>query len=423
MYRNRRICAFLSAALLAVFLVPSPAYADQKSDLAEQKAGHESELSETRERLNSLAARRETLIGEIDELNADLVDLMVEIDEAEADIRTTEEKISETESSIASVQADIDVKQAEIAQTESDLAAAEEKRDRQYENMKKRIRYIYENGGDAGWALKILESDDLTSFINNTEYTENLEQTDRAMLEDLKATVSEIADLEESLKTEKSELEAEKASYESEKAGLEEQKATLEAQKADLEAEKAALDQSISEKEAASEDYASRIEEAKAQASELTSIISEENEEMAKLDAEEQAAAVSASVSSASGSTDGASLGRKIVSYAEQFVGNPYVWGGSSLTNGCDCSHFVWLVLLHTGAYSGGYMTSGGWIYAGEKVSSLSEARAGDIICYPHHVAIYDGNGMIVEAKGEAYGITHDRTADHAAILAIRRFT
>ncbi|MDO4620746.1 MAG: NlpC/P60 family protein, partial [Lachnospiraceae bacterium] len=119
----------------------------------------------------------------------------------------------------------------------------------------------------------------------------------------------------------------------------------------------------------------------------------------------------------------GSVLGERIVSLADQYVGYPYVYGGSSLTGGVDCSHFVWLILQKAGAYSGGYMTSSEFLYAGSTVSGLSSARAGDVIVYPHHVAIYDGYGGIVEAKGAAWGITHDRTADHTTILGIRRFT
>ena len=111
------------------------------------------------------------------------------------------------------------------------------------------------------------------------------------------------------------------------------------------------------------------------------------------------------------------------MAYADQFVGCPYVWGGSSLTEGCDCSHFVWLVLMNCGVYSGEYLTSGEWAYAGTPVGSLADARAGDIVVYSGHVAIYDGAGMIVEAKGSAWGITHDRNVTCKPIVAIRRFT
>lgn len=66
-------------------------------------------------------------------------------------------------------------------------------------------------------------------------------------------------------------------------------------------------------------------------------------------------------------------------------------------------------------------MSSGGWASVGTRVNSLAEAQAGDIIVYSGHVAIYDGNGMIVEAKGTKYGITHDRAANSKPIVAIRR--
>lgn len=111
-----------------------------------------------------------------------------------------------------------------------------------------------------------------------------------------------------------------------------------------------------------------------------------------------------------------------IVSYADQYIGNPYVWGGNSLTDGIDCSHFVWQVLSNTGHYDGGYAVSDDWAYLGSDVGSLDNAVAGDVIVYPGHVAIYDGEGGIVEAKGQEWGITHDRSADSGEILAIRHF-
>lgn len=111
-----------------------------------------------------------------------------------------------------------------------------------------------------------------------------------------------------------------------------------------------------------------------------------------------------------------------IVQYAKQFVGNPYIYGGDSLTDGIDCSHFVWRVLLNTQHYDGQYVVSNDWVDKGQEVNSLDDAIAGDIIVYNGHVAIYDGNGKIIEAKGQKYGITHDRKADCKDIIAIRRF-
>ena len=111
-----------------------------------------------------------------------------------------------------------------------------------------------------------------------------------------------------------------------------------------------------------------------------------------------------------------------IVNYARQFVGKtPYAWGGNSYETGMDCSHFVWNVLKDTGAYDGDYVTSDGFLNLGEPVDGLENAQAGDVIVYNGHVAIYDGEGGIIEAKGAAYGTTNDRAADSSEILGIRR--
>ncbi len=116
------------------------------------------------------------------------------------------------------------------------------------------------------------------------------------------------------------------------------------------------------------------------------------------------------------------STGNGIITFAKQFVGRPYVWGGNSLTDGIDCSHFVWQILTRCGAYDGEYTTSGGWRSLGTEVASLDEACAGDVICYNGHVALYDGEGKIVEALNENAGITCDRPVDCDTILTIRRF-
>ena len=116
------------------------------------------------------------------------------------------------------------------------------------------------------------------------------------------------------------------------------------------------------------------------------------------------------------------STGNGIITFAKQFVGRPYVWGGNSLTDGIDCSHFVWQILTRCGAYDGEYTTSDGWRSLGTEVTSLDEARTGDVICYNGHVALYDGEGKIVEALNENAGITCNRPVDCDTILTIRRF-
>ena len=125
------------------------------------------------------------------------------------------------------------------------------------------------------------------------------------------------------------------------------------------------------------------------------------------------------------------SNGKKIVDYALNFVGNPYSMGGTSLTEGCDCSGFVYCILKDLKLYNGSRILSTAWASQGTKVKGgLKNAQAGDIIVYakgshPYgHVGIYDGNGKIIEAKGTAYGITHDRNANipGRTIIGVRRF-
>lgn len=113
----------------------------------------------------------------------------------------------------------------------------------------------------------------------------------------------------------------------------------------------------------------------------------------------------------------------EVVNYAMNYLGNPYVYGGNSLTDGIDCSHFVTQVLTNTGHYSGGYRTSGDWATAGEPVTR-DNVQPGDIIVYGGHVAIYVDSNHIVHAKGKDYGIVVtecDPFAYHNGATAIRR--
>lgn len=110
--------------------------------------------------------------------------------------------------------------------------------------------------------------------------------------------------------------------------------------------------------------------------------------------------------------------GKAVVEYALQFVGNPYVYGGSSLTEGTDCSGFVMRVYEEFGVTLP--HSSSADRKQGSKVDSLEEAQAGDIICYSGHVALYIGDGKIVHAANQEYGIVVS-PVDYKKILAIRR--
>ena len=118
------------------------------------------------------------------------------------------------------------------------------------------------------------------------------------------------------------------------------------------------------------------------------------------------------------GAVSGGGAGGSVASYAMQFVGNPYVYGGSSLTNGTDCSGFVMSVYAHFGV--GLPHSSGAQRGCGYDVGGLGNAQPGDIVCYSGHVGIYIGGGQIVHASTAATGIKVSN-ASYRQVLSVRR--
>ena len=150
-------------------------------------------------------------------------------------------------------------------------------------------------------------------------------------------------------------------------------------------------------------------------------------EEEARLKKEEEARrAANAAAAKKSGSSKnqvvgnsaGSSTGRSVANFASQFVGNPYVYGGTSLTNGADCSGFVMSVYANFGVslpHSSSALRSVGYGV------SLSEAQPGDIICYSGHVGIYLGNNTILHSSTAKTGIKFTSPVNYRQVLAVRR--
>ena len=341
------------------------------------------------------------------------------------DIKNKSAKLDEILAAQKKLQADITSKQAEIEQNQKDLAAAQEKQQEQYDAMKKRIQFMYENSAEDNIWTAIIESNGITDMLNRIEYVSDVYDSDRALMDSYQAAVEQVKEIGTKLDNDMNELTAMQDDYEKQQSDVEAAIVALENQK---------------------EQYASQIAQAQQQADNYQNIITAQGkiiQEQEAAAAAAAAAAARASSSSSSSSYDGGGAGKggsiasdyaagggknpsastgvsgsSVVSYAMQFVGNPYVWGGNSLTNGVDCSGFVHEVYAHFGISTPRY--SQAFKSVGQAVS-FDNIQPGDVVVYPGHVAIYAGGGVIVEAQSTKAGITANRSVQCHTILAIRR--
>lgn len=338
------------------------------------------------------------------------------------DIKNKSAKLDEILAAQKKLQIDITNKQAEIEQNQKDLAAAQEKQQEQYDAMKKRIQFMYENSAEDNIWTAIIESNGITDMLNRIEYVSDVYDSDRALMDSYQAAVEQVKEIGTKLDNDMNELTAMQDDYEKQQADVEAAIVALENQK---------------------EQYASQIAQAQQQADNYQNIITAQGKIIQEQEAAAAAAAARANSSSSSPSYDGGGAGKggsiasdyaagggknpgastgvsgsSVVSYAMQFVGNPYVWGGNSLTNGVDCSGFVHEVYAHFGISTPRY--SQAFKSVGQAVS-FDNIQPGDVVVYPGHVAIYAGGGVIVEAQSTKAGITANRSVQCHTILAIRR--
>ena len=319
----------------------------------------------------------------------------------------------------------------------------------------------------------MLDSNDLSELLNKAEYTQKMYKYDRDALNKYVETIKEIKTLGVQLNGEKAELEDMKAEQEANQANLEvqisekqsaannasneiayaqqqanEYAALLEEQTAEiqrLEAERiAAEEEARRQAEAEAAAAAAAAEEANNQEEDTDAEDADGEEDYTEEDGtyEEDGSedvvtdeygnvidednTVEDTDYSESGSTDSSvsysGSGSSVADYATQFVGNPYVYGGTSLTNGADCSGFVQSVYANFGVSLP--RTSYDQMNVGTEVS-YSEAQPGDLICYGGHVAIYLGGGRIVHASNSAPypagGIKISDNAAYRTILSVRR--
>ncbi len=332
-------------------------------------------------------------VRSISEIQKEQDSLQDEIDQLDSELYSLVSQVTELEQAISSTE-------AEIESTQEQLQEAQVACDEQYASMKVRIQYMYEKEDTSVFQM-LLESGSITDFLNKVEYVNGVYEYDRQKLEQFQATQAEIEELAQALQDEMT---------------------SLESSKSELVTQEAALDNMISQKQGELDDLDAELKEARE--------IAAREAALRAAQAAQSQANVATTVSGASskynvtgdlnpGKTTGIS-GSDVVAYANQFVGNPYVWGGTSLTEGADCSGFVMQVFANFGISWGTRMTSGSFRSVGSEVS-YDYMQPGDIICYAGHVAIYQGGGTIVEAQSTAAGITNNRVANCHPIICIRR--
>ncbi|MBR5799186.1 MAG: C40 family peptidase [Lachnospiraceae bacterium] len=420
-------------SLLMMILVVEPVSATTISDLEKEKQ----ELENQKEDAKNKQDQEKNKLNEVTDRLSGMED---EAEVLEEEIAGVDEALIEIIASVELLKEDVAEKEEQIAETtvlyEEALAAEAA----QYEAMKLRIKFMYEKG-DATYLQLFLESSSLGEMVNKADYIEKLYEYDRKMLEEYRLAKENTLAI---------------------KTKLEEEMDELAAQQHEMEEEQANLEILLEEKKQLFEDYELQIAKARQEAAVYKANIKKQTEAIRKLEeealkkeseieaakkAEEEAKKAQEEAlknkkkkegnggddtgknpSGDSGNSGGSgyagpgdytngSKGQQIANYACQYVGNPYVFGGTSLTQGADCSGFVWRVYKDFG-YSLP-RTSYGQRSAGKSVA-YADAQPGDIICYAGHVGIYIGNGQIVHASTQKTGIKYSR-ATYREILAVRR--
>ena len=395
---KRFMSALAVLALLAA--VAEPVCATTISELQQEKKENEDQLKNINQQIAGYVGAQADIGEELEELDAEIVGLLTDINLIEEAIKNKEE---------------------EIEVTQADYEAAVAVKDEQYESMKIRIKFMYEQG-EISYLQLFTESLNVSDMVNKAEYVEKLYEYDRKRLEEYQATVEEVAALQDKLEEEKSELQTSMYELEDEQAYMEE---VLAKKKEEYENYSVVL--AKAKQEAAV--YTTKIKQETAQIKQLEEEERRKAEEEARRKAEEEARlAAQAQNDGDSGnstssqntpvvSSGGSAKGQEIAKFACQYVGYPYKAGGTSLTEGADCSGFVWAVYKNFG-YSLP-RTSYSQSTVGKSVS-YSEAQPGDIIYYGGHVGIYIGNGRIVHASTERTGIKTE-SATYRSIITIRR--
>ena len=390
------IVSIASAAIVPFAGQPMVVQAKTAAEIQQQINEDKKNLNNIKDAMQDAMDQQDLLEEQISDMEAEIINMLTSIDLKKGEIDTKS--------------VEIENKTLDIGETQIEHDIMKDKEETQYKYMKERVRYYYENS-NTSLLTTLLESGSFSDMLTRAENMSKIYEYDQKMFEKYKNTKNELNDLKEQLETEKENLETTKQ-------GLEQDKVELESQKVEL-------DRLLTKMKQDKGNYEVKYQRCKQEAAAATKKIQQEEKELQKLLAQQKNPSNAANgvynvtnfdvsvIDNASGSD----LGKKVAKYGCQFIGNPYVLGGTSLTGGADCSGFTYRIYKDFG-YSLP-RTSYEQRSAGTGVD-YANAQPGDIICYDGHVGIYAGGGYIVHASSARTGIKVSK-AGYRPILSVRR--
>lgn len=432
---QKRVCCILLSLIMLMEIVV-PVRATTISGVKKEQQKTQNNLNSVNQQITAIQSNQAQAQEELDQLSDQLVDILTSIDICQDEIA---------------------VKEKEIEQAKKDYEDARKKEEDQYASMKKRIQFMYEQG-DSAYLQVLLESQNYADMVNKADYIESLYEYDKQLLASYVESKNQVAELKGRLEDEEADLEASNYELQQEEAALQtlvdEQKKTV----ADFDAQLASAKKKAASYKQQLEDQTAQIKKLEEEAAAKKKKEEEARKKQEQERKQQQQASQTQTIDTGNGAqqttgddpaqvdtgddaqttdpgtvdtgkgtdsmnagagavTGGSGVGQQAANYACNFVGNPYKFGGTSLTNGTDCSGFTQAVYAHFGislprdSYS--------QRSCGTEVS-YANAQPGDIICYAGHVALYLGNGQIVHASTERTGITYGY-ATYRTILSVRR--
>ena len=312
----------------------------------------------------------------------------------ESEVSSLQDQLTDIMSKLGDLEESLIEKGEEITKAEEDLKEAQEKEQEQYEAMKKRIKFMYEEG-DTTALETLVTAENFSDLVNKAEYVQNVHTYDRKQLEEYVETKQQIADLKTTLEDEQKNMESMQAEYEDKESEL---SSTIESKKAEV----ADLDSQI---QAAAEAAAAEALAAQQQAAANNNGNNNNNNSNRNNNSSgNNNHANNSNSASTGGGTGNTSTAQAIVNAAYGQLGVPYVWGGTTPGVGLDCSGLTQYCHRVAGISIGrtSEVQGGGG-------RAVSNPQPGDLVCYGSHIGIYIGGGQMIHAphKGDVVRVAN----------------